>query len=127
LIPNTTINSEGNQVLVSFGFDRLFRGEESSFSPPTVYIDIKRGSTILKTMTLPPNVKIERTVARGEQGNVQETRTFTDYHYISIAGLVDVPPNGNQTYSVIARTDYSGSITKVQLRDATLQILGIKK
>lgn len=126
LIPNTTINSEGNQVLVSFGFDRLYRGEESSFSPPTVYIDIKRGSTILKTMTLQPNVKIERTEVRNG-GNAQVTRTFTDYNYIGIAGLVDVPPSGNQTYSVIARTDYSGSTTKVQLRDATLQLLGIKK
>lgn len=104
VINSITIDAAGGAVSINFGFEKLSarsRGQEISELYGTIYLRIKRGSTVLRTMRLTKTNAIyeERTRPNGSVYQEYQYATW-NMEYRNFATILDVPPVGNQTYTV---------------------------
>lgn len=129
LISNLTMDAMGGRVSVSFGFDILRQTESSSGGGSDVFIDIKRGNEVLKTIFYSNNrTREQQNFVGGDPPYRFYSYTRMYYSNISIINIIDIPPSGIQSYSVDIRTgrDYYEKAETV-IDGAVIQLLGLKK
>lgn len=105
VINSITINAEGGGVSINFGFEGLTarsRGQELSEQGGIIYLRIKRGTTVLRTMRMPKTSDVYETRSTGGTGQTYEQYLYSRWNlsYRNFATILDVPPPGDHTYTV---------------------------
>lgn len=105
VINSITINAEGGGVSINFGFEGLTarsRGQEVSEQGGIIYLRIKRGNTVLRTMRMPKTADVYETRSIGGTGETYQQYLYSTWNitYRNFATILDVPPPGDQTYTV---------------------------
>ncbi|MDO4896312.1 MAG: phage tail protein [Moraxella sp.] len=144
-INRISMDAQGGMVAISFGFERLTAKINRAGSNPTIYLRIKRGDTVLRTITLTPfnkPTRVNQITTPAQRNNDYPTTTFSlgydfafDYSFVSLPTITDNPPKGTHVYTVTlesrglnaGKNSSQRADSPVTIAARSLQILGIKR
>lgn len=137
VVNTVTLDAKGGAVSISFGFDSLsFGAANPSSNDGIVKLRIKRGNTVLRYREYGINSATTKFERWGDNGgttrNIAGTGSYGQQIFLT---FLDVPPAGNQTYTVTLESRRLNSGMRqgdraaypVVITERTLHIMGVKR
>ena len=137
VINQITVNAQGGAVSISFGFDSLrFAARNKDSNDGLVKLRIKRNGMVLRYKEFGINNRTKETYT-DRNGNTS-TRSVAgngDYGQVIFLTFLDVPPSGDQVYTVTLESRmlnsglsvYDQSPYPVVITSRSLHIMGVKR
>ena len=135
-VNRVSLDTQGGAVSISFGFDVLeFRARNTDSNDGVVNLRIKRGNTVLRYREFPVNCDTVETVKQVSSTITRPKAGYGSYGQIIFLTFLDVPPSGEQVYTVTleSRRLNSGlspggrAAHPVKIHRRSLHIMGVKR
>lgn len=129
VINSITIDAQGGGVSISFGFESLYAraGGNNSGDYGRVILRIKRGNTVLRTLSLTYKGYINP--------NSRNPKAYFRESFITLPTILDNPPSGVQTYTLTlesrglnsGKSSADAALFPVEITARSLHIIGAKR
>lgn len=129
VINSITIDAQGGGVSISFGFESLYAraGGNNSGDYGRVILRIKRGNTVLRTLSLTYKGYIDP--------DSRNPKAYFRESFITLPTILDNPPSGVQTYTLTlesrglnsGKSSADAALFPVEITARSLHIIGAKR